>query len=74
MRSLWKGVLSFGLVTIPVRLYAATESRDVRLRYLHAPCAAPIQYRKVGGVPLGSALRCAAGTRRAPAAAALTPR
>lgn len=47
MRSLWKGVLSFGLVAIPVRLYAATESRDVRLHYLHAPCAAPVSYRKV---------------------------
>jgi DNA end-binding protein Ku len=47
LRSLWKGVLSFGLVTIPVRLYTATESKDVRLRYLHAPCAAPVQYRKV---------------------------
>jgi DNA end-binding protein Ku len=47
VRSLWKGVLSFGLVSIPVRLYAATEQRDVHLRYLHQPCAAPIQYRKV---------------------------
>jgi DNA end-binding protein Ku len=47
VRSLWKGVLSFGLVSIPVRLYAATESRDVHLRYLHLPCAAPVRYRKV---------------------------
>lgn len=47
MRSLWKGVLSFGLVTIPVRLFAATENRDVHLRYLHQPCSAPVQYRKV---------------------------
>ncbi len=47
VRSLWKGVLSFGLVAIPVRLYAATESKDVRLRHLHAACAAPVQYRKV---------------------------
>lgn len=51
MRSLWKGVLSFGLVTIPVRLYAATESKDVRLRYLHASCVAPVQYRKVCSRP-----------------------
>lgn len=47
MRSLWKGVLSFGLVTIPVRLYAATENRDVHLRYLHQACSAPVQYRKI---------------------------
>jgi DNA end-binding protein Ku len=47
MRSLWTGVLSFGLVSVPVRLYAATSSQDVHLRYLHAPCVAPVQYRKV---------------------------
>lgn len=47
MRSIWKGVLSFGLVTVPVRLYTATESKDVHLRYLHGACAAPVQYRKV---------------------------
>ena len=47
MHSLWKGALSFGLVTIPVRLYAATENRDVHLKYLHQPCSAPVKYRKV---------------------------
>ncbi|MDQ1715050.1 MAG: end-binding protein Ku, partial [Frankiaceae bacterium] len=29
MRSIWKGSISFGLVTIPVKLYSATEQRDV---------------------------------------------
>jgi DNA end-binding protein Ku len=47
MRSFWKGAISFGLVNIPVRLYTATESRDPQLHYLHAPCMAPVQYRKV---------------------------
>jgi DNA end-binding protein Ku len=47
VHSLWKGALSFGLVTIPVRMYAATQSRDVHFRYLHASCLAPVEYRKV---------------------------
>ena len=29
MRSIWKGAISFGLVTIPVKLYSATEAKDV---------------------------------------------
>ena len=47
MRAMWKGSLSFGLVNIPVRLFAATESRDIRFRYLHAPCHTPLEYQKV---------------------------
>lgn len=46
MRSLWRGAISFGLVAVPVRLFAATESRDVKFRLLHTPCLAPVQYRK----------------------------
>lgn len=47
MRSLWKGALSFGLVNIPVKLYAATESRDVHFHLLHRVCHTPIRYRRV---------------------------
>lgn len=46
MRSLWKGALSFGLVNIPVKLYAATESRDVHFHLLHRACHTPIRYRR----------------------------
>ncbi len=46
MRSLWKGAISFGLVHIPVKLYTATESRDVRFHMLHRACHTPIRYRK----------------------------
>lgn len=46
MRSLWRGSISFGLVNIPVKLYAATEDRGVHFRQLHEPCHTPIQYRK----------------------------
>lgn len=47
MRSLWKGSVSFGLVTIPVKLYAATERKDVSFNYLHRACGTPIRYQKV---------------------------
>lgn len=46
MRSLWKGSISFGLVNIPVRLYAATENRDIRFNTLHRRCGSPIRYKK----------------------------
>ncbi len=47
MRPLWKGAISFGLVNIPVRLFAATEQKDIKFRYLHEPCRTPLEYRKV---------------------------
>ncbi len=46
LRAMWKGTISFGLVTIPVKLYAATESKALRFNLLHEPCQTPIQYRK----------------------------
>jgi DNA end-binding protein Ku len=42
MRSIWKGAINFGMVTIPVKLYTATEQKDVRFRLLHAKDGAPI--------------------------------
>ncbi|MFC7366516.1 MULTISPECIES: Ku protein [Bhargavaea] len=47
MHTVWKGSISFGLVNIPVKLHAATEDRDVKLRQLHKECNAPISYKKV---------------------------
>lgn len=46
-RAIWKGAISFGLVTIPVALYSATR-RESRLdfRLLHAKDHAPIDYRR----------------------------
>ncbi len=46
MRPIWKGHLTFGLVTIPVKLYTATESKDVRFRLLHRSCMTPIQNKR----------------------------
>ena len=37
-RSIWNGVISFGMVSIPVKLYAATESKDVSFHLLHREC------------------------------------
>ncbi len=33
-RSMWRGAIQFGLVTIPVRLYLATESRGISFNML----------------------------------------
>ncbi|WP_202079917.1 Ku protein [Caldalkalibacillus salinus] len=46
MHTMWKGSISFGLVHIPIKLYSATESKDVKLRYLHAECHTPVKYEK----------------------------
>lgn len=46
MHTMWKGSISFGLVHIPIKLYAATESRDVSFRTLHDQCHTPIRYQK----------------------------
>src|SRR5690349_20264780 len=34
-RPLWKGAISFGMVSIPIKLYSATEEKDVRFNMLH---------------------------------------
>lgn len=46
MHTMWKGSISFGLVNIPIKLYAATEDKDIKLRTLHKKCHTPIQYEK----------------------------
>jgi DNA end-binding protein Ku len=47
MRSLWNGSLSFGLVTIPVKLYSATEDHDVSFHQVHAADGGRIRYQRV---------------------------
>ena len=42
MRSIWRGAINFGMVTIPVKLYSATEQKDVRFRLVHRKDGAPI--------------------------------
>jgi len=44
---MWKGSISFGLVNIPIKMFAATEDKDIRFRYIHSKCKTPIRYEKV---------------------------
>ena len=46
-RSLWKGTLSFGLVTIPVQLFAATEDKSPSFNQLRASDRSRIGYQRV---------------------------
>ncbi|MPZ00239.1 MAG: Ku protein [Actinophytocola sp.] len=50
MRAMWKGTISFGLVTIPIKLYAATETKNVSFRQVHADDGGRIQYKRVCGI------------------------
>lgn len=45
-RSIWKGVISFGMVAIPVKLYLATESKSVSFRLLCPEHRTPIKNKR----------------------------
>jgi DNA end-binding protein Ku len=47
MRAIWKGALAFGMVSIPVRLYTATEDRDVSFHQVHDEDAGRVRYHRV---------------------------
>ena len=47
MRPIWSGSISFGLVTVPVRMFSATESKELRFHFLHKDDLQPIGYDKV---------------------------
>jgi DNA end-binding protein Ku len=47
MRSIWKGAISFGLVSIPVKLYSATEEKDVSFHQVHRADGGRIRYKRV---------------------------
>ena len=46
MRSMWKGAIGFGLVSIPVKLYSATEEHGVSLHQVHAADGGRIRMRR----------------------------
>lgn len=46
-RPIWKGAISFGLITIPVKLYGATETKDVAFHQVHAADSGRIRYKRV---------------------------
>lgn len=49
-RSMWKGAISFGLVTIPVAVYPATEEKSLKFNQLHDEDMGRIRYKRVCSV------------------------
>lgn len=46
MRSIWKGAITFGLVNVPVKVYAATEDHDIKLHQVHDADGGRIRYQR----------------------------
>ena len=46
-RSLWNGSIAFGLVTVPVKVYTATETKTVHFREVHAKDGSKIEHRRI---------------------------
>ncbi len=46
VRAIWKGALTFGLVNVPVKVYAATEDHDVSLHQVHNKDGGRIRYQR----------------------------
>ncbi|MBL9168399.1 MAG: Ku protein [Verrucomicrobiales bacterium] len=47
MRPIWKGTISFGLVSIPVSLYPATRREELKFRLLRGSDLSPVNYKRV---------------------------
>jgi DNA end-binding protein Ku len=47
VRPIWSGTISFGLVSVPVRMYSATDSKELRFHFLDRRDMSPIGYEKV---------------------------
>ena len=47
MRAIWKGAISFGLVTIPISLYPATRREELKFRLLRRKDLSPVNYKRV---------------------------
>jgi len=46
MQAIWKGTISFGMVTIPIKVYSATEERDISFRQVHTADSGRIRYKR----------------------------
>jgi DNA end-binding protein Ku len=46
-RSIWNGTIAFGLVSVPIKVYSATESKTVHFREVHAKDSSPIEHRRL---------------------------
>src|SRR3954465_3686820 len=47
MRAIWKGTISFGLVSIPIALYPATRREELKFRLLRSSDLSPVNYKRV---------------------------
>jgi DNA end-binding protein Ku len=47
MKTIWKGAISFGLVTIPVRVYMATEEKSLKFNQLHEKDQGRVKMKRV---------------------------
>ena len=47
MRPIWSGTISFGLVSVPVQMFSATESKELKFHFLHKDDLTPLGYDKV---------------------------
>ena len=45
-RSIWKGAVSFGMISIPVKLFGATENKDIAFRQLHEECGGRLKQQR----------------------------
>ncbi len=46
MKTLWKGAITFGLISIPVRLYSAVQEKSLRFHLLHDEDKGRIKYKR----------------------------
>ena len=46
MRAIWKGHISFALVTIPISLFSATKRNELSFHYLHKKDMSPVSYKR----------------------------
>jgi DNA end-binding protein Ku len=46
-RSIWNGTIAFGLVTVPIKVFSATESKTVHFREVHAKDGSKIEHRRI---------------------------
>ena len=42
MHTVWKGAISFGLVHVPVKMFSATEDKDISMKLIHRDCGSNI--------------------------------
>lgn len=47
MQAIWKGTISFGMVTIPIKVYSATQEKDISFRQVHEADGGRIRYKRV---------------------------